>query len=498
MSKKLLLQSSIYSVGKVFSLIAGLISYPILTKNLSISEYGVVALLTVTIGLMSSFMKFGLQHSVIRFYHELKYEEFISNLLYLTLITLSFSSLMLYLVGTVSGQFFSQFIFRNDVLLIIISAALMQSIQSYVFNLFVAKEKSKTVTGLRIVYRFISLITMLIAILYIQASAYSFLISLLIADIIFTLLILLWTYKAGYLKSINKKHTNKGTFKSMLLFGIPMLGYEISNMIHAFIDRFMIENFLGSSYLGLYSAPYNMANMISDILIGGVATAVIPLYLNTWKTQGKQATEKLLANTNRIFLIIVPAVIAGLYAVSEPLLGILATDEYKSVAYIMPIASIGSVIFGLSVIYAAGLQINKSTSKLFRYVLESTIINATLNYILIPEYGLIAAALNTVVSYVWMALRFYIEGNKTVKVEFDLYLLLRSITYAGIMSLVINHIETNTDSTDLILRSLAGVAIYTLLLFLFEKQLKKEAFTIFRNWKKSKKNTSQLPNPPPD
>lgn len=489
MSKKLLLQSSIYSVGKLFSLIAGLISYPILTKNLSISEYGVVALLTVTIGLMSSFMKFGLQHSVIRFYHELEYEEFISNLLYLTLITLTLSSISLYLTGIISGHFFSQFIFKTDVLFILVAAALMQSIQSYIFNLFIAKEKSKTVTGLRIAYRFISLVSMVIAILYIQASAYSFLISLLVADIIFTITIILWIHKEGYLKEINKSHTNKATFKAMLLFGIPMLGYEISNMIHAFIDRFMIENFLGSSYLGLYSAPYNMANMISDILVGGVATAVIPLYLNTWKTQGKQATEKLLANTNRIFLIIVPAIIAGLYAVAEPLLGVLATEEYKSVAYIMPLAAIGSIIFGLSVIYAAGLQINKSTSKLFRYVVESTLINATLNYILIPEYGLIAAALNTVISYIWMALRFYIEGNKTVKVHFDFLLLSRSILYALVMLTVITNIKTHSDITDLLIRSFIGAAIYALLLFTFERKLKGEAFTLYKNWKKSRSHT---------
>lgn len=491
MSNRLLKQSAIYSIGKIFVFIAGLISYPVLTKNLSISDYGTVALYTVTIGLMTSFIKLGLQHSIIRFYSELKYNIYISNITVLSILVLITTSLLLALLSSISILFTGFVPFESTIIIILILSALLQAIQSYIINILVAKEQSTLVSSIGVLYRFITLLLMLVAILIIEASATAFILSLLLSDIIFITVLITWSLRYRYFSGFSFSLINKTIYKSMLIFSIPMLGYELANMVHAFIDRFMIEFFMGKQALGLYSASYNMANLIGNLIVGSIGTAIVPIYLDTWSKHGKQKTELLLSRVNSIFILFIPAIIAGLYSISEPLMGLLATEEYKRTSYILPIVSIGVFLFGTSVIYAAGLQINKSTKKLFRYVLESAFINIVLNYLTIPTYGLLAASVNTVISYLWMATRFYFEGCKTVKVKFDIYMMLRSFMYATLLYLCLYFIKIESYFLDCLSKISVGALVYIILFVSIERHYNRELSDLFINWFNSRWHTNR-------
>ncbi|MFK5949581.1 MAG: oligosaccharide flippase family protein [Methylococcales bacterium] len=482
MSKQLLKQSAIYSLSKLVFFIASLISYPVLTKNLSVNEYGMVALFTITIGLMTSFMKFGIQHSIIRFKSDIVESDYISNVTFLFICIISISVFCILTLLAPLSYFYKLNIFDSPLIMyIILASAVLQAIQSFIFNILIAREQSHSVTMLSAIYRSLTLITMLVAILKIEASSFSFLKSLIIADIIFIIFVISWSLHKGYFKKFDTKRINKNTLETMLLFGIPMFGYEISNMVHAFIDRYMIEYFLGIEYLGLYSASYNMSTIISELIFGGLVIAVVPIYLRTWKEKGREETEILLSNVIRILLLLTPSIIVGLYVVSKPLLGVLATDDYKESAYLIPIITLGTLFFTSSAIYAAGLQIKKDSKKLFHIVLESTSINIVLNYLFISEYGLIAAALNTVISYLWMAIRFYFESRKILHVHFDLNTLLRSLCYAFLMYLALFSIEFETDTYTLLARILIGTVLFTTLAYIFEKELRESIIKLIRD-----------------
>ena len=99
MSRKLLKQSTIYSLNHLFTTLSGLITFPLLTKNLSVVEYGAAGLFTITIGMLSSFNKFGLQQSIIRFKPDLTKDELQSNIFYPCLFLILMSSSFIYCLG---------------------------------------------------------------------------------------------------------------------------------------------------------------------------------------------------------------------------------------------------------------------------------------------------------------------------------------------------------------------------------------------------------------
>jgi O-antigen/teichoic acid export membrane protein len=480
MASKLLKHGLIYSVAQLTAALAGLISFPILTKNLTIDEYGAVALFTTLIGLLTSFNKFGIQHSIVRFYTTFSYPDFISNFLSLISVSLVLSSIFILVIGTGLSFVSDLALFKINSLIILICCAFLQSIRSYSQNLFVAMEKSYAVAILESFYRLLSLSTVIVAILLINPIYQNFVYAILSADIILCICIVILLYKKGIFRGFDTTRVEKKHIKTILIFGFPMMGYELSKMIHAFIDRFFIESFLGSRALGLYTVPYNMAMIIGGLLFAGLATAVVPYYLNLWKKEGKQATEKALSQINRYLLLLSPPVIVGLYIICEPLINILTTPEYVHVAYLLPIVAIGVILSNSSILYAAGMQINKDSKTLFQYVLESMVINITLNTLTIPTFGIASAAFNTVISYSWMALRFHLKSRHTISIYFDFWVLTRSCLYCALMYFAAMRINLELPINTLLLRSASGGLVFISLVLIFEKDFRDTSISLIK------------------
>jgi len=480
MSTLLLKQSSIYSLNHLFVTLSGLITFPLLTKNLSVVEYGAAGLFTITIGMLSSLNKFGIQQSIIRFKPDVDNDNLLSSIFYPGLLLVLMSSIFIYCLGLVLSTISVSILFTSPAMEIIVLSSALQSIRALIMNVLISDQKSMLVTFFSLIYRILTLSTVAIIILYISKTSIGFIYSILISDIVITFIMLGVCFKNNILIPFSKGSFNKGIFFGALAFSIPMFGNEISHMLHAFIDRYFIEYYISKEALGIYSASYNMANIICNTLIGGLAIAIVPVYLNVWKNEGLEATQKLLSDVNSAYLLLAPGVIAGLYLVSKPLLIVLATREYAEFSYLLPLISIGLILFSANIIYAAGLQIIKKPKKMLQFVLESMLINIILNYLFIPSYGIDAAAIITIVSYLWMTVRMFFEGRKVVRVYFDFLLLLRSTIYASLMIIVGSLIQFNSPLVNLLVTILVGGGTYVLLILLLEVSVRKTIFILIR------------------
>jgi len=61
-----------YASAGLITALAGLISFPLMTRNLSVADYGIVGLITSSITLFIAFGKLGVQHAVIRYFSQIK------------------------------------------------------------------------------------------------------------------------------------------------------------------------------------------------------------------------------------------------------------------------------------------------------------------------------------------------------------------------------------------------------------------------------------------
>ena len=88
--------------------------------------------------------------------------------------------------------------------------------------------------------------------------------------------------------------------KTMVFFGLPMLGYEMAGIVLNIGDRYLIQWIRGAEDLGIYSAVYNLCEYVSTIIISSVSSAVLPMYLRIWAEQGKEATSRFIVDSLHI------------------------------------------------------------------------------------------------------------------------------------------------------------------------------------------------------
>ncbi|WDD99478.1 oligosaccharide flippase family protein [Thalassomonas actiniarum] len=471
MSNQLIKHSMIYSLFQLFMIFAGLISFPVLTKSLSTEEYGTLGLITVSLSMLASFGKLGIQHGIIRYREDYEKTTFISNITYLALLgplalclTFMALSLLLYQLDYIPSN-------HIDTVLIVIFLAFGEQIRNFIVNYFISEQESPLVAKIRIISKVITMTFTLSTVVVILASAKGFIYGFLVAEIIVLSLTLIIAQKHKLFTGISLSKVSSKIYKPLLLFSIPLLGLEMVSMLHAFIDRYLIKYFMEARYLGYYSAYYNMATMLAALIIGGLTTAIVPAYLKTWNEHGREATEALL---NRIFnglLLIYPIIIISLWVVSKELFALLTTDEYIAYAYLLPLIAMGVLVQSAMPLFSAGLKIKKASMTMFYSVIFSAVLNLILNLVFIPLYGLTAAAITTTISYACIAASFAYFGSSTLTIRVNFYIFLRSCLYAGVFLLLSPYIQHDINVIQLGLKVGAGVVYFCLVFVLFEKPL---------------------------
>ncbi|WDE05010.1 oligosaccharide flippase family protein [Thalassomonas viridans] len=471
MSNQLIKHSMIYSLFQLFMIFAGLISFPILTKSLTTEEYGILGLITVTLSMLASFGKLGIQHGIVRYREDYEKTTFISNITYLAILgpfalalVLMAFSLLLYRLDYIPPDYI-------DIVLIVIFLAFAEQIRNFIVNYFISVQESALVAKIRIMSKLITMIFTLSVVVLILASAKGFVYGFLVAEIIVFSLTLYIAKRQELFAGINLSRVSAKIYKPLLLFSIPLLGLEMVSMLHAFVDRYLIKYFMEARFLGYYSAYYNMATMLAALIIGGLTTAIVPAYLKTWNEQGREKTEALLNRIFNLLLLMYPIIVISLWVVSKELFELLTTKEYVAYAYLLPLIAMGVLLQSAMPLFSAGLKIKKASMTMFYCVIFSAVLNLVLNLIFIPLYGLTAAAVTTTVSYACIAAGFAYFGSGTLTPKVNLYVLLRSCIYAGIFLLFSPYIQHEINVIQLILKVSAGVVYFCLIFILFEKPL---------------------------
>ncbi|MFT6735471.1 MAG: O-antigen/teichoic acid export membrane protein [Polaribacter sp.] len=471
MSNQLVKHGLIYTFAQFFIMFAGLISFPILTKNLSPEDYGFIGLFTVTVSFIASFGKLGIQHSILRFRDNYDQPTFVSNIIFLSLvgptaICVALLSMVLtwHVISPISFA-------RIDTIVIAILVAFSEQIRALLVNFFISKQQSKLVAQIRVISKTINIILTISAILLISATSRTFIYAVIVAEVIVFSLSMLIAYKFNVFNGVSIDKVDIKIYKPIITFGIPLLGLEMVSMLHAFIDRYLIKFYLGGEPLGFYSAYYNMANIISELIIGGIVLAIVPAYMQTWNTQGKVKTEQLISKAANVFLFTYPILVASLYVISKELFTLLTTKEYATFYYLLPIVAAGVMLQSASPIFSAGLKIKKQVMTMFWIVTLSAILNFILNILFIPKYGLSAAAISTMISYSFIIISFFYFGTKALQLKIDPYLPARSILYAAIFTYLSSFIHIEVNVYQLGTKILLGVVYFCAVCLLFEKNL---------------------------
>ena len=417
--------------------LSSLILVPVLSKNLSIQDYGVWSLFIATVAFIPLLANLGLPYSMLRFLaveHDTNIirEEFYSISFILLVMGLITSLALLILSKQISLLLFN----GSTTISIILAATVFVTVMiSSFFTYFRTYQQMKVFSVLYLIQTYLMVLLVVIFIQWgyeIKGVLFGYFLAQIVVVIAAFIFII---RQIGF---VFPKFKN---IREYLSFGIPTVPSNLSTYIVDLSDRYVIGILLGTAYVGYYSPGYTLGNIITMFM--APFTFLLPSLLSSYYDQNKLEDVNLhLQYSLKYFLLVAIPAIFGLSLLSKPLLTLLSTAEIAQNGYfITPFVALSACLVGIYGIISQILALKKKTKIIGTMWIIAAVLNVVLNIILVPIYGIIAAAITTLTAYAFTCVAAIFYSNKYIKVHFDLKFILKSVFASIIMSSIIIYIK---------------------------------------------------------
>jgi len=237
------------------------------------------------------------------------------------------------------------------------------------------------------------------------------------------------------LKNYIGLHFDFKRLKQMLKFSLPLIPTGIIYLLLNFTDRLFIKEMLSMSDVGIYDLAFKFSAIISIVLYEFQSALAPVLYQNHKKLKTKVELVKIF---NAFFgLGSLGVLILSLFS-SETLL-VFTNSAYYDAKDLMPIFYLTVLVSGLGM-FSPGIFI-KNKTKITPYIVAiSAVINLSINYVMIKNFGLLGAALSTFISMLINNVILFIISQRYYKVPLRLKLIYKMLAYLTISIIVGSYI----------------------------------------------------------
>ncbi|MBI5055382.1 MAG: oligosaccharide flippase family protein [Nitrospirae bacterium] len=476
--KKLFSQSSNYLVGNIIVMLAGFISFPLWTRILTTSDYGMFSTITITITFLTAFLKFGNQQSIVRYHYEYHATEEKRNTYYSTfvlgaffvsgVITLLVMSIILVLSKNVLNPTWVKY------LMLAVLAGFLGALYETFLNFYRAKQLITMHNIFGILSRYGELSFAFVFVVMFSFGLYGLFIGQILSQILVISLIIYFLIRREG-KVINLSNFNSEFLKETIKYGFPLIWLELSNDALSISDRYLILFFKGTESVAIYSAGYNAAQYCLGFLYRPLWLAIVPLYLQMWSNDGREKTEAFLTKTLHYFFMIGIPIIFGISYLGKGLVTLLATSKYQDAYIIMPYVSASYLIFGLMPICSAGIHIQKKTNILMKLSVAAALANILLNIFMVPWLGILGAAIATLISYILLVAAVAYKASNFLTVKINFFGVIKYIIISSLMIYVMDFYNQGMTVIDIIVKVIIGSSFYLLVLLFIDSDIRNAA-----------------------
>ena len=223
------------------------------------------------------------------------------------------------------------------------------------------------------------------------------------------------------LKRIELNLFEKEAFINIMKFALPFLPAGIFTMIMELSDRYLLEYYLGTAEVGLYSAGKKMG-MLGLTVVMGFNMGWTPYFLKRGKQNGARIE---FSKITTLFLGIMGyiTVLVSIWISNIMRLPIgdrtLIGSEFWACEQVVSTILIGYFFFATYVIQLPGVYMKEITSwvPIFRIVGASSLILSSVFFI--PIFGYLGAAYAVVLAFILMSMSIYFRTNKIYPISYN-------------------------------------------------------------------------------
>jgi O-antigen/teichoic acid export membrane protein len=219
----------------------------------------------------------------------------------------------------------------------------------------------------------------------------------------------------GILKSIKLKFSFTELNK-MLSFGLPLVPTNIAAWIIMLSNRYFLQFFSTPTELGLYSLGYKFGVIVQVLIVGPFRLAWAPF---AWSIFTRNNAKQVYSSTLTYFFLIAILAALILSVLSKEVLVVMATSQFRDAYKVIPVISLSYVLYGCYDILGIGISLQKKTLFWLLVVGAGAIVSLGLNFLLIPSYGMMGAAISTLISFLVLPVSSFFISRHYYPIQFE-------------------------------------------------------------------------------
>ena len=440
----------------------------LLTRTLSITEYGVYSILSATISILKSIFILGLSGFIITRLPSFKYPKKVRAMFSIITFELVFLLAILSILFIPLIQNTLLFYLKIEGYKLEFQLSLIIIFVSLFFNLFsyylVANRKMEFNSFVCFLSKCLWIIFLIPAFLILKKINLPIVFSIwLLGFIVSLIIIVLYIRKDVSFFFAKVKTISSPLLKNALFFSLPLVPVTMSSWIITVADRYMLNYYKGAALTGIYSLSYSLVGIVLAFS-AIISTVLYPYIAKAW---GEKKNHHILFNAMLKYslMIILPAMV-GLLVMREQIITLVSGIDYIAGSSAIVILISFPLFDSLINIYTRNLLLREKTKIMSSVYISGAILNIVLNVLLIPRYGINGAAIATIISYSFMFIVFYFISRKQFSWDFEFLRIFRIIAASILMGIIILLINPQIYITKII-SIILGIIIYVSLLFLF-------------------------------
>jgi len=402
--------------------------YTDISNLASRTEYADYSLIYTFIGFLAVFYLYGLDAAFLRYFFLGKQKK--EDIYFSAIQILTITSLVTSVVIYGFADHIAEMVFYGSGygFFVKIAAGILffDTLCSLPYLILRAEEKSVYYTSIRVGRFIVELILNFTFVVYFKLGVKGILYANLSAAILNFIVLL--PIQFPYFKG---KFSGKA-IKDLLYFGLPMLPNSIAYLIVEISDKYLMPRLIDKETLGIYSSNYKFGSLML-MLVLAFRTAWQPFFL---KIAGNEDAKKIYSKVMTYFILGASFVVlsGGLlieYIVQIPLAPgkTLLGENYWDGVSIIPLILFSYLLYGIYVNLTVGIYIKKKSHLMVIFTGLAAIVNIGSNFYLMPNFGMMGAAVATVLAYLVMVTSIFIANQKIYFVQYEYLRILAILTY---------------------------------------------------------------------
>jgi len=420
-----------FSLGPIIAAFIAFITIPITTYFIDPSEYGKASMFSLFQTILGTFLYLGIDQSYTREYHSSNNKLNLFQNAILIPIFLSFIGLFIILLFPTQTSlvlFDSNEYILPSILFGIMVVAMV--IERFILLSLRMQEKALEYSMLNILAKFAILIFTIIFVLFVRRDFLAVVFSTVLGQILADLYLLIRYRKLFDFKGFS---IDKSLMKKMLIFGFPIvIATSLSSVLNSF-DRIALRTWSDFFQIGIFTATLKIAGVLTVVQLSFTSFWVPTAY--RWYEEGKDIRYFRIVSDSILFCMSI--LFVGVLIFKDLIVFVLSSG-YSESAYIIAFLCLQPIIYTVSETTCLGIVFSRKSYLSIWVGLIAIIPNLIINFLLVPKYGALGAAIATAVSYVFFFIARTYFSNKngmkfaTIKHNF-VFLLLLAISFINII-----------------------------------------------------------------